>query len=150
MVIYPGLIASDFLITQEDEEKHAFQIWLWDSHKTMKQWAKLYADEIDENAQAFFSDVLAETHNPCQFIGHLHFVKDDWNSDTVAHELMHGFFRYIKVCFIDFTRALFLEWRDEKEQLCYEYGYWMEWTYNWLFDHNPQEQWKVTNKNKVL
>ena len=149
MKIYPGLIASDFLIT-DDGEDHAFKVWLWRTQEDMKSWAKLYAGEISENTQAFFSDVEAMTYNQCQFLGHIHFYKDGWNSDTVAHELLHALFRYIIVVVEDFSRSLYCEIREDKEALCYEYGYWMEWLYNWLFDHNPQEAWLVTNQKEKL
>lgn len=143
MEIHPGLIASEFLITKEDEEDHAFQIWLWDERKAMLEWAERHSDPsyYSENTQAMFSDVEAMAHKPCQFLGHLHFVKDDWDLNAVAHELMHAFFRYAIVCFEDFTRALFLEWRDDKEQLCYEYAEWVDWTYRWLWKKNPNPKW---------
>ena len=149
MKVYPGLIASDFLITKDGED-HAFQVWLWDNHENMRQWSKLYVKEVEENANAFFSDTVAMTYHPFQFLGHLHFVKDSWNTDTVAHELMHALFRYLIVVVEDFSRSLYAEIRKDKEALCYEFGYWMEWTFNWLFDKNPQEQWQVTNKESPL
>ena len=150
MKVYPGLIASDFLITCDGED-HAFKIWLWKDRESMGLWSKLYSEDgISETTQAFFADTVAMTHHTCQFLGHLHFYKDAWNSDTVAHELLHALFRYIKVVVVDFPRALYLEFRDDKEALCYEFGYWMEWVYNWLFDKNPQEQWRVTNQSAPL
>lgn len=55
--------------------------------------------------------------------------------------LMHAFFRYLIVCVEDFTRALFLDWRKNKEQLCYEFGPWVEWVYRWLWKKNPNPKW---------
>ena len=146
MKIYPGLIASDFMITVGD---HSFRIWLWETREDMHRWAENYSVGEHEagyysTADALFSPTNCLIHEQCSHLGELHFVKDNWDEETVAHELSHAQFQYIRKQVEDFVRPLYqfyVEWMAWEEELCYPFGQWFKWVYRWLWKHNPNPKW---------
>jgi hypothetical protein len=146
MIIYPGLIKSDFLITVND---HSFRIWLWETQDDMRRWAERYSlgDEKPgyfDDAAAIFSPSDCMIHEPCSHLGELHFVKDYWDEELVAHELTHAQFQYIRKQVEDFVRPLYQfyrGWMAWEEDLCYPFGQWYRWVFRWLWKHNPNPKW---------
>jgi len=139
MVIYPGLLRSDFLITNDDEY-HAWEVWLWKDVESMVSWSDNYGHgDVGNNADACHIPMNLICDEPMQLIGHLHFVKNKWDMETVSHELLHGLFIYLK-CFVpDFPRTIYMNWMEDEEPICYEFGYWADWLYRWLWKRNPNE-----------
>jgi hypothetical protein len=136
--IYPGLIASDFLLT---EEGHAWQVWLWKTPEDLGHWDRLYGANDGEPALGRHTPLICEADAPCQLLGHLHFCKGEWSEGVVAHEMLHGLFHYVKVCVPGFVRAIYL-FMEEEEEICYPFGDWIEWLKRFLWKHDPNEKWK--------
>jgi len=143
MKIYPGLVRSTFLITSED---HSWRIWLWETQGDLKRWAERYAAGSKEPGYYDKADGL---HSPCtyfvdepaQHLGEIHFIYDKWDLEKVVHEMLHAFFHYVRGQVPDFARALYKCWMDEEEELCYEFGEWVDWVYRWLWKFNPNPKW---------
>lgn len=141
LITYPGLIASDFLVT---DEMHSWKVWLWESQEDLIRWADLYS--VNPQKEPGYYDKTMALHSPCkslvvngpmQHLGDLHFVKDHWNMMMVTHELLHALFHYIRGLVPDFSRAFYGCWIEEEEELCYPFGEWCEWVYRWLWKKNP-------------
>jgi hypothetical protein len=138
MKIYPGLIASDFL----EAEGNFWMVWLWETDEDLQRWANRYAiDRMPgqfDNCCGLHAPEITKIDTENQCLGHLHFVKDNWAMDIVAHEMMHGFLHYVRTMIPNFTRALYMHFMDEEEDLlCYPFGEWLDWLYRWLWERNP-------------
>lgn len=146
MKIYPGLIASTILLT---DDLHSWRIWLWETQEDLKRWAERYAagpkgKGAYDKTEALFSPVSCNIHVPAQHLGEIHFVKDNWDLELVVHELVHAQFHYIRMQVEDFVRPLYQfykEWMEWEEDLCYPFGKWINWVYNWLWKKNPNPRW---------
>ena len=144
MKIYPGLVRSTFLITSED---HSWRIWLWETQEDLKRWAERYAAGSREPGQYDDTDALHSPMDslfidgPKQHLGEIHFVKDQWELEHVAHEMLHAMFHYIRVLVPDFSRALYRDLMGAEENLCYPFGEWVDWVYRWLWKFNPNPKW---------
>ena len=145
--VYPGLIASSFLVT---EEGHSWRVWLWETQGDLKRWAERYAAGPKEPGE--FNDALG-LHTPCeveidgefQHIGEIHFIKDSWDLEHVAHECTHGLFHYIRCLVSDFPRMLYLNIMECEEEVCYPFGQFVDMSYRWLWKKNPNPKWLKEN-----
>ena len=144
--VHPGLIASDFLVTIDN---HSWRIWLWETQEDLKRWADRHATDPHpepgeyDHAEGLHSptDYLA-FDQPGQHLGELHFIKNNWDLEKVAHEFLHGLFHYIRVLVPDFGRAFYMNWMSEEEKICYPFGEWVDWAYRWLWKKNPNPKWQ--------
>lgn len=152
MIIYPGLIKSDFLITGDD---HSFRIWLWETQKDLRRWADNYSHgsrgpgSYADAVGLFSPNKYCLIHEPCCHIGEIHFIKDRWDENIVTHELVHAQFQYIRKVVEDFVRPLYqfyTEWIEWEEILCYEFGRWFDFVWRWLWKTNPNPRWERHNK----
>ena len=148
--VHPGLIASDFIITEND---CSFRVWLWETQEGLKTWAYRYAAGRDKKGRfddsiGLFSPSQCLVHDRASHIGEIHFIKDRWDEEIVAHELAHAQFQYIRKQVEDFVRPLYqfyTEWMEWEEELCYPFGQWHKWTWRWLWKKNPNPKWIKTN-----
>ncbi len=145
--IYPGLILNSIYIM---EEGHSFRVWLWETQEDLVKWAETYSPNTRKgsfsNAIGLFSpNMYCPIHEPHSHLGEIHFVKDRWDEEVVAHEMTHMQFQYIRKCVEDFVRPLYqyyLEWMEWEEELCYPFGRSFKWVWKWLWKHNPNPNWK--------
>jgi len=145
MIIYPGLIASSILLL---DEGHSWRIWLWKEQADLIRWAERYSSgRTGEPGE--YEDTLG-LHSPCdieldgeyQHIGEIHFIKDQWNMEHVAHECSHGVFHYIRCLISDFPRKLYLNFMECEEEVCYPFGQFVDMAYRWLWKQNPNPRWQ--------
>ena len=73
---------------------------------------------------------------PPKKMGEVHFIKDKWNMEIVAHELLHaliGRFRNIqpKLCDIVMQNG------NAEETICYGFGEWVDQSYRRLWKEDP-------------
>jgi hypothetical protein len=140
--VYPGLIASTFLVA---EDNNFWQIFLWNKEKDLKRWSKKYShDDYCEGTIGLHSPNsfgIEEEIKPVP-LGYIHFVNNKWNTEVVTHELLHALFHYIKGCIKDFARRFYWDDMDLEEYLCYSFGEWNDEIYRWLWRHNPGRKWR--------
>lgn len=67
-------------------------------------------------------------------LGELHFVRNEWNEEIVAHELCHALVHRLRTLP---NRGAVFEDMDHEEPLCLTFGQWFNQLYNWLWDFNP-------------
>jgi len=74
-------------------------------------------------------------------LGELHFVKDDWNMEIVAHELQHALAHRMRVL-EPFAQQVMDQddshdyIKSAEERFCREAGRWFDELYRWLWRHN--------------
>jgi hypothetical protein len=79
---------------------------------------------------------------PPKKMGEVHFIKDKWNMEIVAHELCHaliGRLRHnatLKLC------DVMMQNNDTEEIICYEFGRWVDEVYRRLWQEDPNEKWE--------
>lgn len=157
MIIYPGLISSDFFIMKESDGSHSFRIWLWETQEDLKRYAERYAAGPKypgkyDNVIGLFNPSCCNIHEPFSHLGEVHFVKGLWDEEKVAHELDHLQFQYIRKCIEDFVRPLYQyyqDWMEWEEEICYPFGQWFAFVWRWLWKKNPNPKW-VKEKVDVL
>ena len=137
--IYPGLIASDFLVTEEDS--YSWQVWLWDSVESYARWQRIHRGVSDyeclEDAAAH-NGMPIEIGQPYQLVGHLHFLRQSWDEETVAHEMLHAFIHYARSQIPDLAKIFYLgPMIREEESCCYPFGRWFSWVWRWLWKVDP-------------
>lgn len=144
---HPGLIRSDFLF--DEEIGVSWQIWFWKTREDLQRWADNFCQscqgvpgEFAETRALHSPEFLLYVDEKRQHMGSIHFVKDGWDLSTVSHEVLHALFHYIRVLVPDFPRALYKDWMEKEEALCYPFGDWVEWIYRWLWKYNPNPRWQ--------
>jgi hypothetical protein len=138
--IYPGLMACDFLDTEDN--LCFWRVWLWESPEALGNWIDIHRPHQKDLKGAdgihcgmyFTDDVLG------QQLGDLHFIKGVWDEEVVAHELMHAFMWFAAGMIPDFSRIVYSCDRmdDEEKYICYPFGRWFGWLYPWLWKVNPR------------
>lgn len=74
-------------------------------------------------------------------LGEVHFIKDTWNMEIVAHELFHAIIQQIRMIgpkADDIVEQI----GDSEEDICYTFGRWMHEIYSLLWEVNPYGRWK--------
>lgn len=80
-------------------------------------------------------------------LGEIHFIKNKWNIEIVAHELCHALIHRIRM--IKPTVKQIIEQEgDSEEMICYEFGEWVNAIYNLLWNENPNKKW-IKRKGRV-
>lgn len=69
-------------------------------------------------------------------LGEIHFIKDVWNMNIVAHELCHAIIHRIRTIGPSMSDVV-NQVGGSEEEVCYEFGRWMDCLYRSLWDVNP-------------
>lgn len=75
-------------------------------------------------------------------LGEIHFIKDKWNMEVVAHELCHAFIHRIRQL-NNKGQDVIEQIENVEESVCYEFGQWAHTIYNLLWKENPSKKWKL-------
>ena len=78
-------------------------------------------------------------------LGEVHFIKDQWDLEIVAHELCHALIHRIRQIKPSFKNIIDQDGRSE-EDICYNFGAWVNEIYNHLWKVNPNKKWKRTKR----
>lgn len=73
-------------------------------------------------------------------LGEVHFIKDRWNLEIVAHELCHALIHRIRMISPKANQIVEQE-GDSEETICYEFGEWVDKIYRNLWEKNPSKKW---------
>lgn len=130
-----------------------FHVFLW---KDQKSYFSNTPDDVMPNERSLACAALApniieiyEDGSEKEIIrpklGELHFIKDKWGLNVVSHELMHAMIHRIRMLHPDFKKVLDQE-DDYEEDICYEFGHWVDKIYRKLWEINPSGKWR---KRKV-
>lgn len=147
-------------------KKHYYHVFLW---KTEKDFYKNTEDTETHGSCAcvnfsptiveMYKDKNTNTTEPKKKVaykektiirpklGEIHFIKDKWNLEIVAHELCHAIMHRIRQL-NDNGQEIMEQEEEKEEEICYEFGAWMEVLYRELWEINPPFEYKKTNQRK--
>jgi len=70
-------------------------------------------------------------------IGEVHFIKDKWNTEIVAHELCHALIGRFRMNKSPKLCDMVMQTDEAEEEICYEFGRWFDQVYRRLWKENP-------------
>lgn len=77
-------------------------------------------------------------------LGEIHFIKNKWNIEIIAHELQHAIIHKIRLL-PPYFEDILLQKDNAEEYICYLFGYMMSSIYTKLYAINP-----IKNINKRI
>jgi hypothetical protein len=121
--------------------RHYFHVFLWDSQESFDQ------NTLDNEPGQVLGCV-----NYCPYtieiekkrekkiimpkLGEIHFIKDIWTLEIVAHELCHALLHRLDYLEPSIDE-IFSEEGNSEESICLEFGQWMDEIYRHLWQKNP-------------
>ena len=121
-----------------------FNIYLWDTHKDFCYKTK-YTEEV---GGCFHPEPVEELLDSDEVIpsrpklGEIHLIKDKWDLEVVTHELCHALLLRLEILKPTFYDAIDYNDNISHEDICYEFGIWVETVYGWLWQINPSKKWR--------
>ena len=73
-------------------------------------------------------------------LGEIHFIKNNWNTETVAHELFHAFIHRLRSVKDPTAEQIIEQEGTSEEDICYEFGQWFDQLYRELWAINPPKK----------
>jgi hypothetical protein len=122
-------------------KRHYFHVFLWKNKKafiqnTLDNENKCsiacvnLAPTIYEISQIYERKIIRPK------LGEIHFIKDKWGLEIVAHELCHALMHRVRQLKPNFKHII-EQVNGAEETICYEYGQWVEDIYRFLWETNP-------------
>lgn len=131
-------------------KKHYFHVFLWEDQESFDQ--NVLGTEKNEciGCCNLAPTIISFKDNKEAIIrpklGEIHFIKDEWNLEIVAHELCHGLIQRLRM--IEPRVSDVVEQIDESEEIiCHEFGKWVYKVYNSLWESNPNLKWSKKEGN---
>jgi len=129
-----------------NKKPYYFNLYLWEDQKQF-----CYKTKQDSETWGYcrFSpvnvDLKTNKESPSRpKLGEVHFIKDKWDLEIVSHELCHCLLVRLEILKPRFSDVI--EYNDNSyEDICYEFGKWVEDVYAWLWKVNPSEKWVRKN-----
>jgi hypothetical protein len=120
-----------------------FQVFLWDDIQSLKDHHEVTDDTLAITCFEpwFVDDETGKVYiNPK--LGEIHFAKDSWNVNVVAHEVQHAIIHRMRLVWPPAHLILLEEYADAEEEIAYETGHWVERVYRWLGTADPTGLYK--------
>lgn len=121
-----------------------FQVFLWDDIKSLRAY---FHDPADPEATA---DTLAMTSFEAWYVdpdngsiyinpklGEIHFARDHWNVNIIAHEVQHAIMHRMRLIWPPAHLLMLDEYADAEEEIAYETGHWVAQIHKFCQAHNP-------------
>lgn len=133
--------------------RHYYDVFLWEDQKSFDENTNDNEPEEAAGCVNFAPTRLLISQDgsihkkiPPKKMGEVHFIKGKWDMEIVAHELCHaliGRLRHnatLKLCDV-------IQQNDDAEEIiCYEFGRWVDQTYRWLWENDPNGEWEKNSK----
>lgn len=115
-----------------------FQVYLWDDIKSLRD----YFETTDETlAMTCFEPWYIDDDTGNVYInpklGEIHFARQHWNVNVVAHEVQHAIIHRQRLIWPPAHLIALEEYADAEEEVAYECGHWVSKTYTWLLGLDP-------------
>jgi len=130
-------------------KKHYFHVFLWADQQSFdentlgnKPGQSRGCVNLAPSIISFKNEVEREIIRPK--LGEVHFIKDKWDLEVVAHELCHALIQRIRMINPS-AKQIVNQDEDNEEDICYEFGAWVDEIYHLLWSENPNMNW---TKNK--
>ena len=125
------------------ESKRFYTVFLWEDQQSFDEntmdncpgEAAACVNHIDIGAMVNTKGGKVKLLPPRK-LGEIHFIKDKWNIEIIAHETMHVFLNRMRVLspkLCDIMRNI-----DDEEFVCFEFGQWVQEIHRILSEENPQ------------
>lgn len=117
-------------------------ILLWREHADMLS----HLGEQDPGLQAvtqldaFIENSLTGEVSPLSYkIAEIHFARDCWNVNVVAHEIFHAIVHRMRLMYPAAHLLAHEEYAAAEEEVAYELGNWVERVHAWLWQIDPPQ-----------
>jgi hypothetical protein len=123
---------------QSSRKPYYFQVVLWDDIQALKDYF-----DVDDGTLAMtcFEPWFVDDDTGAVYInpklGEIHFARDHWNVNVVAHEVQHAIIHRMRLVWPPAHLILLEEYADAEEEIAYEMGNWVERVHTWLWAIDP-------------
>jgi hypothetical protein len=118
-------------------KKHYFHVFLWEDPESFAQNTTDTDKKTGGCVNLVPSIIEIEGDSKKEIVrpklGEVHFIKDRWDMEIVAHELCHALIHRIRMIRPDATQVVEQE-GDSEETICYEFGKWVDQIYRVLWE----------------
>lgn len=122
--------------------KHYYDVFYWSSQDAFIQ--NTY--DNDESVMACVNHAPVRILIDCdgktikeiipKKLGEVHFVRDQWNMEVVAHEMLHVYLNVMRE--VRNVKDIIEQNGDSEEEACYEFGYATDLIYRRLWDDDSE------------
>lgn len=115
-----------------------FQVILWETIDDLKEYFDVDDDTL---AMTCFEPWYVDSDTGQVYInpklGEIHFARDAWNVNVVAHEVQHAIIHRMRLIWPPAHLIMLDEYADAEEEIAYEMGNWTERVHSFLWEHDP-------------
>lgn len=118
-----------------------WKVFLWPSRDMFhgKMADGVGADGL-HHPHPYRKHIVTRKRRPMRVVGSIHFVRDKWDMEVVAHECLHAIAHYIRSTGKN-PLGDKCDNMKEEEELCYPFGRLVEEVYTKLWELNPSPGW---------
>jgi hypothetical protein len=129
--------------------RHYLFAYLWEDREAMLAAAG-HGDRSTQalhvpNSYSFDFDNINTwegAHNSAPpLLSEVHFVREDWTAEIVAHELCHALLHRLRAVGPPTEILLSQTPMEAEEAVCYEFGEWFDQLYEWLWEVDSADGW---------
>jgi hypothetical protein len=125
--------------------RHYFHVFLWKNQKAFDE------NTLDNNPHTSLGcvnlapTIMLFTNKGTKKIirpklGEVHFIKDKWDLEVVAHELCHALIQRLRMIKPS-AKSVVEQTKNNEETICYEFGEWVDKIYRMLWKVNKSKSW---------
>lgn len=107
-----------------------FEVFLWESTDALQKDNECRNGVCEKNILGVTCPAPYKDGTTPEILGEIHFARNSWNLEVVAHECLHATIHAMHVYNIDLLNGFM----EEEERLCYLHGHLFEDVYRWLWN----------------
>lgn len=121
-----------------------YQVYLWETIEDLKAYFEVDDDTLAMTSfEPWFVDQSTGQVYINPKLGEIHFAREHWNVNVVAHEVQHAIIHRMRLIWPPAHLIMMDEYADAEEEIAYETGNWVERIHTWLWGldpglHNPK------------
>lgn len=133
----------DILKLTSSRKPYYFQVYLWSDLKHLREHFDIEPDD-ETLAMTCFEPWYVDQDTGSVYInpklGEMHFARDNWSINIVAHEVQHAVIHRMRLIWPPAHLILLDDYADAEEEVAYETGHWVERTHRFLTKHDPHNK----------
>ena len=124
--------------------KYYFHVFLWGSQKSFDENTLDNKPGTSSGCVNLAPTIIETSKNSEREIirpklGEIHFIKEKWTTEIVAHELCHALIHRLRMIKPKAEDVIAQE-EDFEELVCWEFGRWMDQVYRLLWEDDPPQK----------
>lgn len=143
-----GLIGK--WILKSSIKPYYFHVFLWDNQNSFDRNTMDNIPNRSSGCVNLSSYIIYPERKIKPKLGEIHFIKDKWNMEIVAHELQHALIHRIRALEAPAFSEIIDQCGSSEEDICYEFGEWVNKVYSLLWEFNPGSVWTKTGETQAL